>query len=138
MKKISIICLLVSAGLIASLSSTAQTDSLARRAKTDTTLTVELESTFPGGARGWNAFLSRTLVYPPKAVRKNIQGQVMAQFIVEKDGSLSNIEIISGPKELRNAVLDVLKQSPNWKPALQNGKKVKSYKKQPFNFKLKE
>lgn len=99
---------------------------------------MELESTFPGGVRGWNAFLSRTLVYPPKAVRKNIQGQVMAQFIVEKDGSLSNIEIISGPKELRNAVLDVLKQSPNWKPALQNGKKVKSYKKQPFNFKLKE
>jgi protein TonB len=114
----------------------AHLDSVARGLIKDSTLKVEIESEFPGGTKGWNNFLSSTLVYPKKAVKKNIQGVVVARFIVEKDGSLSDIEILSGPKELWPAVLDVLKQSPNWKPAVQNGKKVKSYKSQPFNFKL--
>ena len=114
----------------------AHSDSVAGDLTSDSIVKVEVESEFPGGAKGWNSFLSSTLVYPKKAVKKNIQGQVVARFIVEKDGSLNDIEIISGPKELWPAVLDVLKQSPNWKPAIQNGKKVKSYKMQPFNFRL--
>jgi periplasmic protein TonB len=97
---------------------------------------VEIESAFPGGNAGWANFLSSHLVYPKKAYRKNIQGQVVAKFIVEKDGSLSNIEIASGPPELWQAVLDVLLQSPKWTPAVQNGKVVKSYKSQPINFSL--
>ena len=113
----------------------AQLDSIARVAKIDTSK-IEIESEFPGGVKGWNNFLSSTLVYPQKAIRKNIQGQVVARFIIDKDGSISDIAIISGPKELWPAVLDVLRQSPNWSPAVQNGKKVKSYKNQPFNFKL--
>ena len=104
--------------------------------KPDSTMNVEIESEFPGGANGWNKYLSSTLVYPPKAVRKKIEGQVVARFIVEVDGSLSDIEVISGPKELWPAVLDVLKQSPRWHAAFQHGKKVKSYKSQPFNFRL--
>ena len=136
MKRIPILCLLILYSFILKAQSTVQSDSIAKRTKTDSTTKVEIESEFPGGIRGWNNFLSSTLVYPKKAIKKNIQGVVLARFIVEKDGSLSNIEIISGPKELWPAVLDVLKQSPNWKPAVQNGKKVKSYKNQPFNFKL--
>ena len=97
---------------------------------------VEIESEFPGGLKGWANFLSANLVYPKKAYKKRIQGQVVASFIVEKDGTLSNIEILSGPPELWQAVLDVLKQSPKWKPAIQDGKYVKSYKHQPINFKL--
>ncbi len=104
--------------------------------KRDSTITVEIESEFPGGAAGWNRYLSNTLVYPSKAVRKKIQGQVVARFIVQVDGSLRDIEIISGPKELWPAVMDALNQSPRWRAAFQNGKKVKSYKSQPFNFKL--
>jgi len=136
MKQVLIFCCFMIYTFIIKAQSGAQLDSIARGIKQDSTMKVEIESEFPGGVKGWQNFLSSTLVYPPKAVRKKIQGQVIARFIVEKDGSLSNIEIISGPKELWNAVLDVLKQSPNWKPAIQNGKKVKSYKNQPFNFKL--
>ena len=136
MKRIPILFLLISCSFVLKAQATAGPDSLVREVKVDSFMMVEVESEFPGGIRGWNAFLSSTLVYPKKAIRKNIQGQVVARFIIEKDGSLSNIEIISGPKELWPAVLDVLKQSPNWKPAFQNGKKVKSYKNQPFNFKL--
>ena len=111
-------------------------DSLATSPKVDSFTKVEIESEFPGGLPAWNRFLSNTLVYPPKAVRKKIEGQVVARFIVEKNGEISNIEIVSGPKELWNAVLDALHQSPRWKPAIQYGRKVKSYKSQPFNFKL--
>jgi protein TonB len=136
MKRILMFCCFMTNTFIVKAQSSAQLDSIARGTKTDSTMKVEIESEFPGGAKGWHNFLSSTLVYPPKAVRKKIQGQVIARFIVEKDGTLSNIEIISGPQELWNSVLDVLKQSLNWKPAIQNGKKVKSYKSQPFNFTL--
>ncbi|HEY2648744.1 MAG TPA: energy transducer TonB [Puia sp.] len=136
MKRVSLLCILLSGFFVLNAQTTAQLDSIARGLKSDSTIKVEIESDFPGGLKGWNSFLSNTLVYPKKAIKKNIQGQVVARFIVEKDGSLSDIEIISGPKELWPAVLDVLKQSPNWKPAIQNGKKVKSYKVQPFNFRL--
>ena len=136
MKRLFLLSILLSGKFIINAQTTAQLDSVTRGLKSDSTIKVEIESEFPGGAKGWNNFLGSTLVYPKKAVKKNIQGQVVARFIVEKDGSLSDIEIISGPKELWPSVLDVLKQSPNWKPAIQNGKKVKSYKVQPFNFRL--
>src|SRR5580704_6565340 len=120
MKRILIFCYFFAYTFIVKAQSGAQLDSIAKGTKPDSTMKVEIESEFPGGVKGWQNFLSSNLVYPPKAVRKKIQGQVIARFIVEKDGSLSNIEILSGPKELWNAVLDVLNQSPNWKPAIQN------------------
>ncbi len=105
--------------------------------KADTALVkVEVESTFPGGEAGWLRYLKTSLVYPPKAVRKKVEGTVIVQFIVEKDGSISNIQAIEGPEMLWDAAVKVIKESPNWKPAVQNGKKVKSYKKQPITFRL--
>ncbi len=97
---------------------------------------VETESEFPGGRQGWQTFLMENLTYPSKAQRKNIEGTVVLQFIVNKDGSLNDIEAISGPQELRKAALDVIHKSPRWIPAEQSGKKVRSYKKQPIAFRL--
>ena len=105
----------------------------------DSTFThVDVESAFPGGGPGWSRFLRDNLVYPKKAVKKNIQGTVVVQFIVDKDGTVSNIDALDGPELLREAAIDVVKKSPNWKPATQNGRKVKSYKKQPITFKLEQ
>ena len=78
------------------------------------------------------------MVYPKKAIKKNVQGTVIARFIVDKDGTLSDIEAIDGPELLRAAAIDIIKKSPNWKPAQQHGKKVKSYKIQPITFKIQE
>jgi protein TonB len=97
---------------------------------------VDLESSFPGGAAGWARFLKDNLEYPKKAIKKNIQGTVTVRFIVDKDGSISDIDVIDGPELLREAATDVVKKSPNWKAAMQNGRKVKSYKIQPITFKL--
>jgi protein TonB len=96
----------------------------------------EKESEFPGGEAGWIRFLNAHLEYPQKAVRKNVQGMVIVQFIVNTDGTVSEIEAISGPVLLRDAAVQVLKQSPKWKPGMQLGKKVRTYKKQPITFKL--
>lgn len=103
----------------------------------DSTLqTVEVESEFPGGAAGWARFLGTNLVYPRKAIKKNIQGEVVVQFIVDKTGAISDIHATSGPDLLRAAAEDVIRKSPNWKPAYQHGRKVKSYKKQPIIFRF--
>jgi protein TonB len=97
---------------------------------------VEVESDFPGGVQGWLRFLNANLVYPAKTIKKNVQGTVVLQFIVCTDGSVCNVEAVSGPPLLRQAAIDAIKQTPNWSPAFQNGKKVKSWKKQPIVFRL--
>lgn len=78
---------------------------------------VEIESEFPGGREGWANFLQQNLTYPGKAVRKRIEGTVILQFIVCTDGTVCNIEAISGPEELRKSAIEALKKTPNWKPA---------------------
>ena len=129
-----LVCSALSTKLPAQLKPVAAADSVV--VVIDSLSKVEIESSFPGGDAGWIRFLNTHLVYPAKAVRKNIQGTVVVQFIVEKDGSLSDIEAISGPDLLKDAAVAVCRESPRWKPAFQNNKKVKSYKKQPITFKL--
>jgi protein TonB len=97
---------------------------------------VEIESEFPGGARAWLAYLNSHLVYPKKAVKKKIEGTVVLQFIVDKEGNISDLSAIEGDPILAEAALKAMVDCPRWKPAIQDGKRVKSYKKQPVVFKL--
>ncbi|MEO5685566.1 MAG: TonB family protein [Chitinophagaceae bacterium] len=99
---------------------------------------VEIESQYPGGTSAWAAFLNRKLNYPQDAVDNNVQGTVVIQFIVDLQGNVSDVTAISGPQELRAAAVAVIKQSSKWTAAIQNGKPVKSYKKQPIVFRLPE
>ncbi len=140
MKFFSFLILLTFAGIVLHAQTAVSGDTASKLMKDpniDTVFAkVEVESEFPGGQAGWIRFLNTHLVYPPKAVRRNIQGTVVLQFIVGKDGVLSDIEAQSGPDLLREAALNVIKESPRWVPAVQNGKKVKSYKKQPITFRI--
>ncbi|MDX1935742.1 MAG: TonB family protein [Flavihumibacter sp.] len=97
---------------------------------------VEIESEYPGGANAWIRYLNKTLQYPQEAVDNEIQGQVVVQFIVDKEGNVSEVEAVSGPQELRAEAVRVIKKSGKWTPAVQNGRQVKSYKKQPITFRL--
>ena len=97
---------------------------------------VEIESEYPGGAAAWQRYLIKTLRYPQEAQDNEIQGTVVVQFIVDKAGVVSEVEAISGPKELRDEAVRVIKKSGQWTPAVQNGRQVKSYKKQPIQFRL--
>lgn len=97
---------------------------------------VEIESSYPGGPQAWLRFLNRTLRYPPEAQDNEIEGQVVIQFVVDKEGNVSEVEAISGPEELRAEAIRVIKRSGKWTPAVQNGRQVKSIKKQPILFKM--
>jgi periplasmic protein TonB len=97
---------------------------------------VEIESQYPGGLVAWAAFLNRNLGYPEQAAEKEIQGTVIIQFIVDAQGNVSDVMAVSGPDELRTAAVAVIKKSGKWTAAIQNGQKVKSYKKQPVTFKI--
>ena len=99
---------------------------------------VEIESEFPGGAGAWLRYLNKNLRYPDDAVNNEIQGTVIVQFIVDKEGNVSDVTPISGPDNggLREEAVRVIKRSGKWTPAVQNGRQVKSYKKQPIVFKL--
>jgi periplasmic protein TonB len=97
---------------------------------------VEIESEYPGGLSAWQRFLNRNFRYPQEAAEGGIQGVVTVQFIVDKDGGVSNVEAISGPEELRAEAVRVIKKSGKWTPAIQNGRQVRSYKKQPIVFRL--
>jgi len=97
---------------------------------------VEIESDYPGGPAAWQRYLSKNLHYPDEAVNAEIQGDVIVQFIVDKEGNVSDVEAISGPNELRDEAVRVIKRSGKWTAAIQNGRQVKSYKKQPIKFRL--
>ncbi len=97
---------------------------------------VEIESEFPGGKASWEGYLDRHFRYPRNARKDNIQGTVVVQFIVDKEGVVSDVQAISGPEELRQEAVRLINGSGKWTPAVQNGRQVKYYKKKPIEFKL--
>jgi len=101
---------------------------------------VEIESMYPGGAAAWLRYLNKNFRYPEDAITNEIQGTVVVQFIVDRDGNVSDVEAVSGPESggLREEAIRVIRQSGKWIPAIQNGRQVKSYKKQPVVFKLEQ
>ncbi|OQP46779.1 energy transducer TonB [Niastella populi] len=99
-------------------------------------VSVQIESEYPGGTSAWQRFLNRNLRYPQDAIDQGVEGFVTVQFVVDKEGNVSNVEAVSGPAELRAEAIRVIKKSGKWTPAIQNGRQVKSYKKQPIGFRL--
>ncbi|HEY8387385.1 MAG TPA: TonB family protein [Parasegetibacter sp.] len=100
---------------------------------------VEIESKYPGGNEAWRRFLQRNMRYPDRAAEDNIQGTVVIQFIVDKEGNVSEVTAVEGTHlggGLVEEAIRIIKRSGKWEPAIQNGRKVKSYKKQPITFKL--
>lgn len=97
---------------------------------------VEIDAEYPGGVSQWSRYLGKSLRYPQDAIDNEIQGTVVVQFIVDKEGNVSDVEAVSGPSELRDEAARVIKKSGKWTPAIQNGRQVKAYKKQPIQFRL--
>jgi periplasmic protein TonB len=100
---------------------------------------VEIESEFPGGAAGWAQYIHKNLRYPDNAVKNRIQGQVLIGFIVDTIGHIPPTSIVilhSVEYSLDHEALRIIFSSPDWTPAVQNGRKVKSYKRQPITFKF--
>jgi len=92
---------------------------------------------FPGGQEAMMKFISDNLVYPALAREMGVSGKVYIQFVVEKDGSISNVEVMKGFDELceREAVR-VIKSMPNWTPAIGDDVPVRSRFRIPIVFNL--
>ena len=88
---------------------------------------VEIMPTFRGGnIVQFGEWVQNHLHYPKEAKQKRITGRVMVAFVVERDGTLSNIEVLSSPHEsLSTEVVRVMNMSPKWKPAKQHGEVVR-------------
>jgi protein TonB len=101
---------------------------------------IEKESEYPGGPKAWTKFLERNLSnnLPQEAVDNGIEGTVMLRFVVDVDGAISDITVVSGPKEYQDAAIKAIRKSGKWEPALQNGHKVKSYKMQAITVRLQQ
>jgi protein TonB len=84
------------------------------------------------------SFFNDFIMYPERARKKKIEGQVIAQFVVEKDGSISNIQIIHDIGEgCGDEVIRAIQHLPKLIPGSDNGVPVRVLYKAPFNFKLK-
>ena len=98
---------------------------------------VEQQPQFVGGDEACTAFMEENVHYPVVAEEMGIQGRVVCQFIVHRNGILSDFEILRTPDEsLGREVIRVLKLMPEWEPARQGGEKVCSYKTIMFTFRL--
>lgn len=89
------------------------------------TNTVDIQPGFPGGTSAFFRFVSANFHYPEEEEFNG--GKMMVTFIVEEDGSLTDIKTLSGPGfGTDHEIYRVLKLSPKWNPAMKNGKKVRS------------
>lgn len=87
---------------------------------------VEVYPEFPGGMAAWAKFIQRNLKYPYAAQENAIQGKVYLSFVVEKDGSITDVNVIRGiGYGCDEEALRVIKKSPRWKPGTQNNQAVR-------------
>ena len=106
----------------------------------DTTIydTPEVMPSYPGDMTECYMFVARQMHYPEEAEEKGIEGRVLIRFVVEKDGRLTNFEVVESPDPLlSNEALRVLKQMPKWIPAKNKGKDVRCRYSMPVMFRLK-
>jgi protein TonB len=98
---------------------------------------VEMEPSFPGGIEVFYKFLQYNIRYPAKAFEDKIQGKVFVSFVVEKDGSLTDIKVL---REIGGGcdeeAVRVMKTSPKWRPGIQNGRPVRVQYTMPISFNL--
>lgn|SRR5574344_1682055 len=98
---------------------------------------VENEAEFPGGVEAMNRFMAENIKYPTLAKQKNIEGKVIISFIVEKNGTLSDIRTIKDIGEgCGDEGVRIVKLMPKWKPAKQKGQPVRQQFLLPISFVL--
>lgn len=93
---------------------------------------------FEGGMAGLQKYLSTTIDYPYAARQIGIEGTVFVEFVVEKDGTVSNLRIVRSPDEtLEKEAIRVMRNMPSWTPGYQGIHKVRVRMVMPIQFKLK-
>ena len=98
---------------------------------------VENMPTFPGGEKKMMEYVAKNVKYPQLAKEVGTQGRVFVSFVVEKDGSITNVTILRGiGSGCDEEAMRVVKSMPKWNPGLQCGRAVRVSCNLPINFKL--
>ena len=101
-------------------------------------MVVESMPEFPGGQDSLFSYLEANVQYPVIAQENGIQGRVICQFVVNKDGSIVDVVVVrsSGEASLDKEAQRVIGSMPKWKPGKQRGKPVRVKYTLPVNFRL--
>ncbi|WP_298741618.1 energy transducer TonB [uncultured Chitinophaga sp.] len=99
---------------------------------------VEIMPSFPGGEDGLARYLNNSIRYPHIAAENGIEGLVVVQFVVDYEGNIKDVKVLSTPKGggLEQEATRVIKAMPKWKPGRQNGRNVSVLYSIPVNFRL--
>ena len=100
-------------------------------------INVDVEPAFPGGPARFLNWIYENLRYPKEAEERGEQGQVVVNFVVECDGSASNIKIVRRvSKDIDNEAIRLIKSMPKWNPGMIDGHAVRCYYTQAITFRL--
>ena len=111
---------------------------------------VEIDAEFPGGNSSWTKYVTREIERNMDELQEDGKsGTVVVLFIVDKEGAVSEVRALPcseagvasclGPgTKLAEVAVSAIKKGPKWKPAVQNGRNVKAYRRQPVTFRLEE
>ena len=98
---------------------------------------VEILPSPAGGMEGWMKYLAESLQYPEEAKKQGIEGTVIMTFIINSDGTISDVETLRGVGGgCDEEAMRVIQNAPNWTPAQQGGKPVNCRMRLPVKFKL--
>lgn len=105
---------------------------------TSDTTVIATPAQYPGGLPALRTFLTNNLQYPQEAADNDIEGTVIVQFTVCKDGTMCDYKVLKNPSPLlTREALRVIKKMPKWEPALDgNNNALQTYAKQPITFQL--
>lgn len=100
---------------------------------------AEVMAEFPGGQAAFYKYLQESIHYPAEEAKAGLQGTVYVSFVIEKDGSVSNIKVLKGVRDapgLDAEAVRVIALMPKWSPGKMNGKAVRVSVTQPIKFVL--
>jgi protein TonB len=98
---------------------------------------VEEQATYKGGLASFYEFVGKKIKYPAQAKRMNIEGKVFVEFVIERDGRLTDVKAIKGiGGGCDEEAVRVVMSSPGWNPGKQRGKPVRTRFVIPINFRL--
>jgi len=97
---------------------------------------AEVMPEFPGGMPEMIKYLLENMIYPEEMKENGIEGRIFVQFVVTKTGSVENVTIARGIDGLNREAIRLVKQMPNWKPGINNGKQVNVKMIIPIRFSL--
>lgn len=97
----------------------------------------DVQPEYPGGGKALMDYINENIRYPEQLKKDGVQGRVVMSFIVEVDGSISNIETLrSSNEEFEAEAIRVLQGMPKWKPGMHHGEPVNVMLVVPVNFRL--